>query len=91
MPALKIEIVEGAHKAPDYNKGHRIEGHPVQNAELVTAIIVPKGMAEGRPSVDLQFLIKDAQGNTVGAAVALISGTLLQQLAGAIRGVESRG
>ena len=90
MQALIIEIVDGPHAAPHYRLGHRIEGHPAQAAELIRAIIVPKGTEDGHCTADLQLLLKNERGETVGAAVAMVTGGLIQALAGSINGVEDR-
>lgn len=91
MQQLNIQIVEGVHQAPHYRQGHRVEGHRVQPAILYAAIVVPRGTEEGKPTVDLQFLINDANGQTIGVAVAMVTGAILQNLASMIKGVEERG
>lgn len=88
MQKLNIQIAESIKQAPHYTSGYRIDGHKVQGADLVTAVIVPKGTQEGKCTVDLQILLKDEHGVVVGSAVALITGALLTELASVIKEVE---
>ena len=91
MQTLNIEIVNTSADAPNYRAGDTINGHRPTGVALRKALIIRHGMESGRPTVDLQFDTINDEGEVVGSAVALVSGALLVQLAGAITGASMRG
>lgn len=78
MNHLKIEIKE-VSEAPNYNKENGWNG-----AELTKAVIVPKGMDSGAPSVDLQFVTDK------GNFVTMTTFGLIEGLYHAMKGVNER-
>ena len=78
---LIIEVVASPDDAPNYNR----DTPDVRAVDITKAIIVLNGMASGASTVDFQ--IRDQQG---GEYVAMLTGALVKQLAGAIVGAESR-
>lgn len=79
--SLKIEIVESPDLAPNYNR----DEVGVRAATIDKCIIVGKGTVEGRPTVDFQIVAKDGS-----KFVAMLTGSLVKQLANAITGFEQR-
>lgn len=90
MQELQIQITEGVGDAPNYNKGHRINGIKSKPAEFHTVVIVPKGTEAGKCTVDFQILIKNPAGEYEDAAVVMTTGAIICALADIIRGVEAR-
>lgn len=84
MNVLSIRIVDGPEKAPNY------KGGDFTPADLKEAVIVCNGTTAGNPTVDLVFEVKDKDGKVTGLAVAMVTGALMQQLAGAITGASKR-
>ena len=78
---LRIQIVDSPDEAPNYQR----DTPDVRTATIHTAVIVLKGTESGYSTVDFQ--IKDAEGNEF---VAMLTGTLVCQLASAIVGAEQR-
>jgi len=76
---LQITLHDSPSDAPTYQKGE------FQAANLTTARVVGMGTKAGNPTVDLIF--EDSQGQKY---VAMITGGLLQNLAGCIEGVRQR-
>lgn len=84
MNVLSIRIVDSPEQAPNY------KGGDFTPANLTEAVIVCKGTVSGKPTVDLVFEIKDKDGNVTGLAVAMVTGLILANLAGAIKGATER-
>ncbi|MGD2065606.1 MAG: hypothetical protein PVI43_00365 [Candidatus Bathyarchaeota archaeon] len=78
--AVNIKIFDSPEEAPNYN-----ELESWNAAEITEFGIVGKGTAEGNPTVDIQF--KDKDGNRY---VAMVTGGLIEMLAGAIQGKRLR-
>lgn len=76
---LNIKLFDSPKQAPHYEKGE------YQAANLNEAVIVGMGTTAGNPTVD--FVFEDAQGQKY---VAMITGGLIENLAGAIRGMKER-
>lgn len=81
MQMLAIEIVDSPEQAPHYRR----DTPDVRSATITKAIIVRNGTVGGKSTVDFQF--KDEQG---AEFVAMLTGALVQNLAAAIVGAESR-
>lgn len=81
MQMLKIKIVGSPAEAPHYRR----DVCDMRATKLTETVIVCKGTESGRPTVDLVF--EDEQG---GQYVALVTGALIEQLAGAVRGAAQR-
>lgn len=77
---LEILLADTPEKAPQYQKGE------FQAANMVTALVVGKGTKAGNPTVDLIFI--DEYGHKY---IAMITGALIENLAGAIQGMRERG
>lgn len=82
MNALDIRIADTPAQAPNYRGGD------FKGATLREAVIVKNGTVAGRPTVDLIFEIKDADGNVVDLAVAMTTGAIIEGLAAAIKGAQ---
>ena len=78
---LNIKVVDSPEDAPHYNR----DMVDVRAATITQVIVVKKGTVEGRSTVDFQFT--DQQG---AQYVAMITGTLILQLASVIKGAEDR-
>jgi hypothetical protein len=76
---LNILLSDSVAEAPNYEKPE------YQGANLTTAQIVGNGTIEGNPTVDLIF--EDEHGQKY---IAMITGGLMQNLAGAIQGMKER-
>ena len=76
---LDIELFDSVEEAPSYEKPEHY------SANLKTARVVGNGTVHGNPTVDLIF--EDERGQEY---VAMITGGLLQNLAGAIEGMKQR-
>ena len=79
--ALKIEIVESPDQAPNYRRDELT----TRTARLDKCIVVGKGTVTGKTTVDFQFYAEDGS-----KFVAMLTGELVKQLAGAITGFEQR-
>jgi len=78
---LKVLIVDSPDDAPNYNR----DTPDVRAVDIHTAIVVREGMESGKSTVDFQIV--DAEGCEY---IAMLTGALVQQLAAAIVGAESR-
>lgn len=76
---LNILLADSPQEAPNYEKPE------YQGANLTTAHVVGKGTTDGNPTVDLIF--EDENGQKY---IAMITGNLMQMLAGAIQGMKER-
>ena len=76
---LSILLADSVEKAPNYEKPEYLA------ANLTTAQVVGNGTVNGNPTVDLIF--EDESGQKY---VAMITGGLMQNLAGAIEGMKER-
>lgn len=79
---LEIEIFDSPDEAPNYNR----DLLDVRAADIKKAVIVNKGMVSGKPTVDFQIQTQDGE-----KFVAMLSGSLVEQLASAVAGVKQRG
>lgn len=77
--ALGILTFDTPEQAPDY------KGGSATAADLHTAVVVGNGTKNGEPTVDLLFT--DEKG---GQHVTMLTGRLLEQLAGVIDAVRKR-
>lgn len=84
MNVLSIRIVDTPKDAPNYKGGDFV------GANLTEAVIVRKGTVANKPTVDLVFELKNATGKVTGLAVAMVTGAILENLAGAIKGASER-
>ena len=75
---IAIQIVKGVEDAARYNK-------PWKALRITKCVIVPKGTVGGNPTVDI--LMVDENSNQY---VALVTGSILENLTGAIAGVRQR-
>lgn len=78
---LNIQIVNSPEEAPHYARDHV----DIRSATITKAIIVLKGTVNGNSTVDFQFESQDG-----AKFVAMLTGTLVKQLAAAVTGAESR-
>lgn len=78
---LKIEVVDSPDKAPHYRR----DSVDIRGATITKALIVCNATESGKSSVDFQFQTGDG-----AQFVAMLTGTLVRQLAAAIEGAESR-
>lgn len=76
---LKILLADSPDEAPKYNKPEYLL------ANLTTAQIVGRGTVRGNPTVD--FIFEDENGQKY---VAMLTGALIENLVGAIRGMKQR-
>lgn len=76
---LKMKLFDSVEEAPLY----RLPEYKVAN--LTTAVVVGKGTTLGNPTVD--FIFEDESGQKY---VAMLTGGLVENLAGAIQGVKVR-
>lgn len=89
VTSLQIEVAESSSAAPDY-KTDFVCGLPAQGTEVIKALIVPRGMVSGKPTVDLQMYILGPDGGRVGVAVVMLTHNILMSLAAAVKGVADR-
>lgn len=76
---LDIKVIEDVAEAPVYRK-------PLYYAaDIESCVVVARGTEGGNPTVD--FIITDGHGTKY---VAMLSGFLVEHLAGVIRGVRER-
>ena len=73
---LKVRIFEGPKSAPSYASN-------TTGLRISEALVVKKGTAKGRPTVDLRLI--DDKGNEY---VTMVTGRIVQALAGAVKGCE---
>lgn len=76
---LNMLLADSPEDAPNY----ALPEHKAAN--LTTAQIVGKGTRNGNPTVDLIFIDESGQ-----KYVAMITGGLIQNLAGAVQGMKER-
>jgi hypothetical protein len=76
---LSIELFDTPKKAPNYEKPD------YEGANLTTAVVVGNGTVNGNPTVDLIFVDENGQ-----KYIAMITGGIMQNLAGAIEGMKQR-
>lgn len=76
---LSLKMADSPDQAPKYNAPE------YRAANLMTAQIVGRGTVAGNPTVDLIF--EDENGQKY---VAMITGGLVENLAGAVRGMKQR-
>lgn len=72
MLSMEIKTVD---EAPNYKTGAN-DGDGFKGAKLIKAVVIRKGMENGKDTVDLQFETEDGQ-----KFVAMTTGTLLKSLA----------
>lgn len=75
---LKVKVVE-LDDAPDYNKEEGWIG-----IDITDVLVVKNGTVEGNPTVDLKFTDRDGK-----KYVAMITGGILEMLAGVIKGSKN--
>lgn len=78
---LKIEIVDDPSMAPNYDH----DWLETRSATIDKCIIVGKGTIEGKPTVDFQITAQDGS-----KFVAMLTGSIVKNLAAAITGFEQR-
>lgn len=76
---LQIVLHDSPDEAPSYSKPEYLL------ANLTTARVVGRGTVSGNPTVD--FIFEDESGQKY---VAMLTGGLVENLAGAIRGMKQR-
>ena len=79
MNQLKISLPQSVDEAPKYSETE------YTGVKLVEAVIVPRGMVSGSPSIDLVF--QDQKGKKY---VAMTTCGLIEGLHGAVVGVKKR-
>jgi hypothetical protein len=77
--ALTITMHDSPGEAPKYEKPEHLF------AKVAVARVVGRGTVEGNPTVDLVF--EDERGQKY---VAMLTGGLIENLAGAVRGMRQR-
>lgn len=77
--SLEIILADSPREAPNY------EEPDYKGANLTTAVVVGRGTVEGAPTVD--FIFEDESGQKY---IAMLTGTLVEGLAGAIVGMKER-
>lgn len=76
---LALELHDKPEDAPKYNQPEHLY------AKLAKALVIGRGTVLGNPTVDLVF--EDEKGQKY---VAMITGGLIENLAGAVRGMRQR-
>jgi len=76
---LNIKLFDSPEEAPNY------EEPEYRGGNLTTAVVVGNGTMEGNPTVDL--ILEDETGQKY---IAMLTGGLIESLAGAIQGMRER-
>lgn len=76
---LNILLADSPKQAPNYEEPEYL------GANLTTAQVVGNGTMDGNPTVDLIFVDENGQ-----KYIAMLTGGLIQNLAGAIQGMKER-